>query len=352
MDKPVRCDVAVIGAGIAGASIAAQLSTHCRVILIESEAQPGYHTTGRSAALFLETYGPPPVRALTRASAKVFNNPPNGFAGNPLLTPRGFVMLAQDNQRNQLEALIAEIPQHDKITRLNADELHKIAPILKRNYAVSGVYDQTAMDIDVHALHHGYLRQFKENSGTLKVNAQVEGISKGGSGWILGTRAGEIHADLIVNAAGAWADELGSLAGARSIGLVPKRRTALIVATPDANATDKMPLVADIDEQFYLKPETGRLLISPSDETPSPACDAQPEELDIAVCIDRIEKAFDFKVGRIENKWAGLRSFVPDKSPVVGFDNAQSGFFLAGRPGRVRHSVGPGSFTIGLRSGA
>jgi D-arginine dehydrogenase len=332
--ETTRFDVAVIGAGIAGASIAAELSSHSRVLVLEQESQPGYHTTGRSAAIFAETYGPPPIRALTRASAEFFLNPPAGFSDSKLLSDRGVVMLAREDQLDQLAELIAEISKHGSILRLKQQALQQMLPLLRSGYASAGMYDPGAKDIDVHALHHGYLRQVKENGGKVWTNASVEGLSRTSNGWALNTRAGEIEADIVVNAAGAWADELGRLAGGQEIGLVPKRRTVAIIAGPSGKAIDDMPLVVDIDEQFYLKPDAGRLLISPADETPSPPCDTQPEEIDIAICADRIEKAFDLQIGRIENKWAGLRSFVADKCPVVGFDTQCKGlFWLAGQGG-------------------
>ena len=183
------------------------------------------------------------------------------------------------------------------------------------------------MDIDVHGLHHGYLNVFKGNLGAIWTDAEVCNLEWVGDVWEVETRAGNVRAPIIVNAAGAWADEVGQIAGAQLIGLQPRRRTALIIDAPNNSTMDDLPLIADIDEQFYLKPDAGRLLISPADETLSAPCDAQPEELDIAICIDRIETAFDLCVKRIINKWAGLRSFVEDGNPVVGYDNKIPGFF-------------------------
>lgn len=327
-------DIAIIGAGIAGTSVAAELSSHCRVIVLESESQPGYHTTGRSAALFAETYGPPPVRALTRASAEFFHHPPGDFSSEPLLSRRGVVMVARRDQLDQLDELIADTSQHGAIARLDADGLQRLVPLLRREYAAAGMYDPHSMDIDVNALHQGYIRQLNNRGGKLATDAEVVQLSRHVGHWRLATRTANITANIIVNAAGAWADHVGELAGAARINLVPKRRTAIIVNAPEGVKTDDLPAVVDVQEQFYLKPDAGRLLISPADETPSAPCDAQPEEFDIAIGIERIETAFDLSIDRLENTWAGLRSFVADKCPVVGFDSTAEHFFwLAGQGG-------------------
>lgn len=333
MDSSDSYDVAVIGAGIAGASAACELAASARVILLEGESQPGYHTTGRSAALFSTIYGPDAIRALTRASVAFFADPPDGFATAPLLTPRGVMMVGREDQLARVEAMFRSVSAHDEVQTLDAAEIRRRMPLLRPGYAAAALVEEGASDIDVHALHHGYLRRFRAAGGTLSTDSAILSLDRDGC-WRIGTRRGTIRAGVVVNAAGAWADEIGRMAGARPIRLIAKRRTALVIPAPSGNAPSHWPMVVDIDEQFYLKPDAGRLLISPADETPSPPCDAQPEELDIALCIDRIETAFDLKVERVENKWAGLRSFVRDKTPVVGFDADRPGFFwLAGQGG-------------------
>ncbi len=333
-DEVINCDVAVIGAGIAGASIAAVLARDCRVVLIERESQPGYHTTGRSAALFAPTYGPAPIRALTRASAEFYLNPPDGFNQNPLLSKRGVLMVAAPNQIQMLDTLINEVSQSTPVDRLDFAALARMAPLLKPDQIAAGMFDQQAMDIDVHALHLGYLRELRARGGSILLDSGVENLNRHNDCWNISTSNGKIQTPLVVNAAGAWADELAVMAGVQSVGLVPKRRTVLIVPVPPEIEADSWPLIVNVEEDYYLKPDAGRFLISPGDETPSPACDAQPEELDIAICVDRIETVFDFKISRIENKWAGLRSFVADKCPVAGFDENVEGFFwLAGQGG-------------------
>jgi D-arginine dehydrogenase len=327
-------DIAVIGAGIAGASAAAELAKDARVLLLEMEAQPGYHTTGRSAAMFAPGYGPRPIRALTRASASFYAAPPAGFCDTPLLRPRDVLMLARPDQTAAAAALLAELQGEIDIADLDAAAVEKRVPLLRPGYAAQGVLDRSGSDIDVHALHQGYLRAFRALGGELVTKAEVQNLTRLGDIWQIKAGGQTYEASSLVNAAGAWAEKIGDLAGAEPIGLIPKRRTALIVATPDGIKADDLPLVVDIDEQFYLKPDAGRLLISPANEDPEQPCDAQPDEMDIALCIDRIERAFDLPVRRIETKWAGLRSFVADKCPVAGFSQAAPGFFwLAGQGG-------------------
>ena len=328
-------DVVVIGAGIAGASVAAELACAGRsVALLERESQPGYHTTGRSAALFSETYGPAPIRALSRASARFYDDPPAGFANGPLLTPRGVLMVARADQLESVAAMLDELAGRGEMVRLDGARAKTMAPLLRDGYAAAAVYEEGARDIDVHGLHHGYLRRFRAAGGVLLPDREVLALERDGAGWLVETRQGSLSAGVLVNAAGAWADEVGAMAGAAPVGLSPRRRTAMILAAPEGMDSSGWPMVVDIDEEFYLKPDAGRLLASPADETPSPPCDAQPEEYDVALCIERIEAAFDLKVARVENRWAGLRSFVADRVPVAGFDAKEPGFFwLAGQGG-------------------
>lgn len=326
-------DIAVIGAGIAGASAAANLArAGQRVVLLEMERQAGYHTTGRSAAVFAPSYGPPSIRALTRASEAFFRAPPAGFAQAPLFSPRNIMMIAREDQQAALGFLVDAV-QGGNISVLDEAGLRARNPLLRAGYAHSAMLDEDGQDIDVSALHQGFIRMFKAAGGEIMLHAEVTGLHFE-SHWNVETSAGLINADIVVNAAGAWADTLGQMAGAETVGLIPKRRTALMVAQPEEIAVNDAPITIDIDEQFYLKPDAGRLLISPADETPSAPCDAQPDEMDVAICVGRIETAFDFQVRRIESKWAGLRSFAPDGAPIVGFSGKVENFFwLAGQGG-------------------
>ncbi len=327
-------DIAVIGAGMAGAGVAAELAPYASVLLIEREDMPGYHTTGRSAAVFAETYGPASIRALTRASARFFEAPPVGFSETPLVGPRGILLIARADQADALEALEQELADGAGTERLDAAAVGAMMPLVRSGYAAAGLYDARGQDIDVAALHHGYLRSFRASDGVIVTGAEVRSLSRTGNRWALQTSAGDRMAGIVVNAAGAWADEIGLFAGANPLGLVPKRRSAAIVNAPNGMDPENWPITIDVEENFYLKPEAGRLLISPADETPSPPCDAQPEDIDIAICVDRIERAFSLLVARIERKWAGLRNFFPDKCPACGFDTDIPGFFwLAGQGG-------------------
>ena len=332
-----RFDVAVIGGGIAGTSVAAELSKDRRVLLLEMESQPGYHTTGRSAAVYAAVYGPRPIRALTRASRAFFASPSTSHFDTALFRPRPIMMIARQEQAFALDQTIAEVGVMTPVERINESAIRKLNSLVKTGYASAAMLDMSGEDIDVAALHQGYLRQFRDFGGDLRCNATVLGLTHTGRDWQINTGVGEFTVDTIVNAAGAWAEHIGGLAQAESIGLMPKRRTAAIVAAPIGLAPEtlaSLPITIDIEENFYLKPDAGRLLISPADETPSPACDAQPEDMDIALCVERIEQAFDLQVHRIESKWAGLRSFVADKCPVVGYSTTAPAFFwLAGQGG-------------------
>ncbi|MEO4001144.1 FAD-dependent oxidoreductase [Mesorhizobium sp. CAU 1732] len=333
-DTPQNTDIVVVGAGIAGASVAAELAATHRVVMLEMEAQPGYHTTGRSAALFSLTYGPPVIRALSRASAPFLHEPQPSFSATPLLKQRDVLTVGRADQRASIDAAFDELAGRGGMRRISSQEARERMPLLRSQSVDSVLLDPDAADIDVHALHHGYLRRFKASGGKIETASEVTAIERDGAAWLVVTRKATFRAPILINASGAWADGIAALAGVSRIGLTPKQRTALMIAAPDGNAPDHWPMVVDADEDFYLKPDAGRFLISPADETPSPPCDAQPDEMDVAICVERIETAFDIAVTRIENKWAGLRSFVADKTPVVGFDSSAGGFFwLAGQGG-------------------
>jgi D-arginine dehydrogenase len=318
----------VVGAGIAGASAAFELAKVAPVIILERESQPGYHTTGRSAAVFSEIYGNATIRAITVGSRTFFASPPKGFTDHALWSARPTVMVARTDQMERLRRAYAEwfrlVPS---IQLLEGDDARNAAAMLKPDYVAGAVADAGATDLDVNEIHRGFLRGATRAGAKLICNAEVLAINRDGAGWRVQTKAGEFLGGVVVNAAGAWGDEIGVLAGGRPVGLVPKRRTAVLFdPTPPADI-HRWPTIIDADEQFYFKPDAGRLLGSPADETASPPCDAQPEELDVAIAIDRIEQAANFHVQRVLRKWAGLRSFVADKSPVVGFDPNLHGFF-------------------------
>ncbi len=327
-------DFIVIGAGIAGASVAAELSMSARVLLLEAESQPGYHSTGRSAAMYVPAYGPPAIRALTRAAGPFFHDPPDGFAETPLLRRRDILMIAREDQRDSTADFIADAGEDISLEMVEGDRLAELQPALRPGYATHGVIDRSGSDIDVNALHRGFLRLLKARGGEVATSRNVTALRREAGVWHVSAGDAVFAAPVVINAAGAWAEELGRMAGAEEIGLVPKRRTALMIAAPPAIDSDSLPMTIDMDETFYLKPESGQFLVSPANEDPMPPCDVQPEEMDIAICLDRIGRAFDIPVNRPLSKWAGLRSFVADKSPVAGFSDVAEGFFwLAGQGG-------------------
>ncbi|MDJ0941864.1 MAG: FAD-binding oxidoreductase [Kiloniellales bacterium] len=329
------CDFLVVGGGIAGASAAYELAAGGTVVLLEREDRPGYHSSGRSAAQFIETYGNASVRALTRASRPFYEAPPEAFAGQPLLSPRPLLFIARADQRAALAAHIAEVkPQAAALEELDGPQAEALVPVLRPGYAAAAVLEPGSSDIDVHALHQGYLAAFKRRGGELGLKAEVAGLARENGAWRIEAGGETYHAAVVINAAGAWGDELAALAGAAPVGLVPKRRTAVTFDPPAGLDPAPWPLVADVEEDFYFKSEAGRILASPADETPSPPCDAQPEELDVAIVMDRLEKATTLAPRRLAHRWAGLRSFVADKSLVIGMDDRVEGFFwLLGQGG-------------------
>ena len=327
-------DLIVIGAGMAGAAAAAHLAEQRRVVLLERESQPGYHSTGRSAALFTETYGNPAIRILTGAG-RAFYEAWQGFTEHPVLTPRGALMFAAPGEETMLDTAWTDLSALDsRVRRLDAAEVLRMVPVLRPDQVLGAVYEPDAMDIDVHALHQGYLRLLRRRGGRLVADAEVRALGRVDGSWVARTPAGDFAAPVVVDAAGAWADAVAALAGLQPIGLVPKRRTALTIAAPAKHDSTHWPMTGDLAETFYFKPDAGRLLVSPADETPVPPCDAQPEELDVAIAVDRLMRATTIEVSRVERKWAGLRSFVADKTTVCGFDPLADGFFwLAGQGG-------------------
>ena len=335
MTRVKEADVIVIGAGIAGASVACELAARCRVVLLERETQPGYHTTGRSAALFTETYGNAVMRALTRASKAFLQDPPAGFAATPLLSPRGTLLVAAPAQVDELHRIAAECSGLvANLALLDGTAVRERVPCFAPAQVAAGVLEPDAMDIDVHALHHGYLRLMATLGGAAVNRAEVRALQSDAGSWRVSTTAGEFRAAVVVNAAGAWADEIGQLAGARPVALEPRRRTAITFDAPPGLDINRWPAVIEACESWYFKPDAGRILASPADETPSPPCDAQPDEFDIAVLVDRLTRATTLAVPRIRSRWAGLRSFVADRTIVVGFDAQVPGFFwLAGQGG-------------------
>jgi len=322
-------DAVIVGAGIAGASFAHALAPHARVLLLEREAHPGVHSTGRSAAMFMESYGPPQVRALTRASRAFYEQPPAGFAEAPILSARGALYAAWQGQQVALDALLGTLTDTGSVvSRIDADECLQRVPVLRADGLLGGVLEVDAMDIDVHALHQGFLRGARRAGAALWTDAELVQARAASGRWQL-ELAGErrVGTRTLVDAAGAWADELAQRCGVAPLGIQPKRRSAFTFAPPAGTDVRPWPTVADVDERWYFKPDAGQLLGSPANAEPVDPHDVQPEEMDIALAIDRIERMTTLTIRRPSRTWAGLRSFVADGDLVGGFDDELPGFF-------------------------
>ncbi len=329
-------DYAVIGAGIAGASVAYRLSAAASVAVLEREAQPGYHSTGRSAAMFMETYGTPQVQALTRASRAFYEHPPQGFTDYPLLSPRGVLYIATPDQQDLLRQVYDDFrSQSPNVTLIDAGQAVARVPCLRADQLCGAIEEPDARDIDVHALHQGFLRGMTRQGAVLRNNAELASAVFEAGVWTLTlTHGATLRARVLVNAAGAWADHAAALCGARPVGLQPCRRTAFTFAGPDDVDFSHWPAVVGVDESYYFKPDAGQLLGSPANADPVPAHDVVPEELDVATGIYRIESATSLTIRRPKHTWAGLRSFVRDGDFVVGWDaEAPAFFWLAAQGG-------------------
>jgi D-arginine dehydrogenase len=316
-------DIIVIGAGIAGASVAAHLAETHRVAICEMEERPGYHTTGRSAAAYEPNYGPPAILSLTRAARAHFD------AGG-YLTPRETLFFMPAWQEQAFASLMAVQQGMQEISPAAAKARF---PLLKDGYAKRAVLDPGTADIDVDLLHQSYLRLFRQRSGALHCDCPVKGLERGGR-WRVRAGTETLEADIIVDAAGAWGDRVAAMAGRKPIGLQPKRRSIAVVPGPEGADVMNWPLVGDVGETWYCKPQSGKLLVSPADATPVDPHDAYADDMTLAEGIERFGQAVDYEVTRVERSWGGLRSFVPDGNPVVGYDDQEDGFFwLIGQGG-------------------
>ena len=327
-------DCIVIGAGIAGASVAASLAGRASVAVLEAEPHAGYHSTGRSAALYSALYGNATIRALTRASLDEFVALPQGMSKQPLLRERDTLFLVGPGQEPLAEDFLADADIRARTTALTADQVMARVPLLLRDRVAGALLDATSADIDVDLLHQGFLRRARTLGAQLHLGTSLQALEREGSHWLAHTATESFRAAIVINAAGAWADDVAALAGVAPVPLQPLRRTAVLIELPDGMDAGDWPAVVAIDESQYFKPDAGLLLISAADETPSPPCDAQPEELDVAIAVDRFETLTGRPVRRVRHRWAGLRVFSPDRSPVVGFEPSAPGFFwCAGQGG-------------------
>jgi D-arginine dehydrogenase len=344
-------DVCIIGGGMAGASIAWHLAPHASVALLEREPHAGYHSTGRSAALFSPNYCSRLVQQLTLAAQPFLEAPPADFSAAPLLRDRGYLMVGRDAQVEALaqyesEAAVAGL----KTTRLTPLQARELVPVLRAEACDWALLDANAWDLDVDALLQGFLRGARAHGARWLGSHDVTALARDGALWrIRGTARGdefELRSRIVVNAAGAWADGLAQLAGVAPLGLVPHRRTAFIFDAPAGIETARWPMVADADELFYFKPDAGRMLGSLGEEVPSPPVDAQPDDFDVATAVDRIEQVIDFPVQRVLRSWTGLRVFAPDRDPVSGFEATASGFYWHAALGGygIQTAAGIGAF--------
>ncbi|MDE0239959.1 MAG: FAD-binding oxidoreductase [bacterium] len=321
-------DVIIIGAGVVGASLAWRLAPSARVVVVEAEDQPGYHSTGRSAAHYTDVIGGGVVQALSAATRPFLEDPPPGFTDVTLIRRRPVLLLLGTETRNAAFTRhgLSHVIGH-QLFELDREECLERCPVLKPEMIESGLWEPAAGDIDVHAIHGAYLRAARASGASMLLNAPVSGMERRSGVWHVSVPGRTLEAPIVANCAGAWGDVVGRMAGAAPVGLVPKRRTAFTFRGPDGMDHGAWPLVADDGESFYFKPEAGLILGSLADEQPSEPCDAAPEELDLALAAHRIMEWTTLDIRRMESRWAGLRSFVPDRLPVTGFDPACEGFF-------------------------
>ncbi|WP_322998107.1 FAD-dependent oxidoreductase [Castellaniella sp.] len=351
-------DFAVIGAGMAGASVAYQLAQEgASVVVLERESQPGYHSTGRSAAMFMESYGTEQIRALTRASRAFFEQPPAGFCEHELLHPRRVLYIGIEGQDRLLEDALAVYRREGlQAEMLSAAQAKALAPCLDEDKLIGAVLDMDSTDIDVAELHQGFLRGMSRQGAQLRCKAELAGAVRGErSGvWTLTLGGGDVvSARSVVNAAGAWADPVAALCGAQTLGIEPRRRSAFTFPAPEGVDVSLWPAVIGVDESFYFKPDAGQLLGSPANADPVAPHDVVPEELDIALGIHRIESLTSLRIRRPAHVWAGLRSFAPDGDFVIGWDPSCQGlFWLAGQGGYgIQTSAGASAAACALLLG-
>jgi D-arginine dehydrogenase len=324
-------DFIVVGAGIAGASVAAHLAAQHRVLILEMEDRPGYHTTGRSAASYEPNYGPLPMLALTRASSNFFMNPPAGFTDAAIFSPRGSFFLEAEGQQAATAYLLSKSAGLQEYSEAQTSALF---PILRQGYAKRSFFDDSTGDLDVDLLHRGYLRMFKSAGGKLAVNAAAQSIEKQNRKWKVTTPLGTFTTPTLINASGAWGDVVAKLAGVDPVGLVPKRRSIGVVPVIGYEGFEKWPMVTDCAETWYAKAQSGKLIVSSADATPVDPHDAYADDMAIAEGVERMMNATTFEVTHLDHSWGGLRSFVADGCPVVGFDPYTEGFFwLVGQGG-------------------
>ena len=325
-------DILIIGGGIAGLSAAAALSKHARVTVLEAEEQIGFHSSGRSATMLHYALGDRLVRALTLASRPFFDNPPDEFGSLGRRMP--VLIHAREDEREALDTLEAELSLFAELERLDSSGVHRLCPLLNDD-ALYGIADRNGIRLDPHALLQGNLRQARSRGGAVHTGQRVASIERSGGIWIVRSEKGEtFSAPILVNAAGSWADQVAEFGGVQALRLAPKRRTIITFDAPPGTELDGLPFAKTVGDELYFAPESGRLFASPMDEVLSEPCDAQPDEFEIALAAHRMEERTTVKVDRIHGRWAGLRTFTPDRHPAAGFAPDAEGFlWLAGQGG-------------------
>lgn len=342
-------DVVIIGGGIAGVAAAAHLSERITVTLVEAEAQLAYHTTGRSAALFYENYGSAASRPLTRASKAFLADPPPELVDGPLLTPRGGLRIGRTDQLPALQEAMEEGLEHGaEPLWVEPDEVMRLAPPVRGDLLIGGVWEPDAADLDVAGLHQAFVRMAAANGTGILRSSPVRTVEKRTRGWRVHHGDAHTDADIVVNAAGAWGDQVAAMTGIAPIGLEPRRRTVFMI--PGPRDAGRWPMVIDADQDFYFKPDGEQLLCSPAEQTPSEPCDARPRELDIARAIEAINRATTLDIRTVRSSWTGLRTFAPDEDPVHGFEPEADGFFwLVGQGGTgIQTAPAAGALTARL----
>lgn len=327
-----KFDVAIVGAGIAAAGIGAQLAQRgAKIVLLEAEDRPGVHSTGRSAAIFVQNYGNDAIRALSRASFKYFQAPPKDVFDYPVLGDRGILFVANAAHKSHLDELLAA---GEGLTPISVEQAVDMVPLLDPNQLVAAAYEPDAKDLDVAALHQGWLKQIKQLGGAVWTQSELlSGVRQSGH-WVLDTKRGDVLATRLVNAAGAWGDVVAARCGVRPLGLQPKRRTIGVLTSPVPAQSKHWPMLLDAGDTWYMKPDAGQLLVSPADEDLVEPHDAFVDDMVLAEGLFRFEQMVDFDVTRLEHSWAGLRVFSPDDTPVSGYSADQEGFFwLVGQGG-------------------
>ncbi len=340
--------IVVVGGGIAGVSAAAFLAEGgARVTLVERETSLAYHTTGRSAAQWIENYGSPANRQLTRAGRDFFNAPPPGSVDTPLLQPRPFLLVGRDDQQEELAVALADGADGDPPSeQISPEEAAALCPMVNPERTNFAILERASMEIDVGGLHQAFVRMLRAAGGTIATATRVDSARPEGDRWVVDTTDGELRADIVVNAGGAWGDLVAESAGVSTVGLEPRRRTAFMVpmaALPDANLdrADDWPMLVNVAHDWYVKPDGAQLLCSPADQTPSPAVDAKPEELDIAIAIERINDDTNLQIRSVSSRWAGLRTFAPDESLVLGAEPTTPRFIWCVGQGGVGIQTSP-----------